>query len=504
DPRIVAYGIVAADEIGLHRGLINTDRNNFAPRFGVAWRVTDNTVLRGGYGIFYPTSAAQNIRDAFGSSPFNQTLTKRTIATAPLGGWPGGLTAAGLTPFSGGVLDTPLDSRPSVNAIPFDLQQPRVEQYNATVEREVGWQTGVRVSYLGTRLHGLIGGVDLNLIPPSDNPYGTTTGDGVTPCTAAGDCRVSAADLARLPFPTLGDYLASYRNFGSGRSHALQVEVNRRFAAGLTLNASYTLLDQKGSGFDVGASSLGGTSYNQFLPENDFAREAFVSRHRFISYGVYELPFGRGRAFGTEIPRWADLTLGQWQLSWNMFAKSGTGFTPFYTCDNCAPVFPGNIASSFIDAVGAFAGTSFRPVVKTDVNPYLNSGDQFFNPAAFAPPPVGADALDNPNIARRNSLTGPGTWGVNLGVRKLFPITETVRLDVGADLNNAFNHPLESPTDLQFANLGTLSMGVDPATRRPFIASVAPNPDFGRIRTSFNQESIDNRRLIRLRLRLTF
>lgn len=504
DPRIVAYGLVAADEIGLHRGLINTDKNNIAPRFGVAWRVTDSTVLRGGYGIFYPTSAAQNIRDAFGSSPFNQALTKRTIATTPLGGWPGGLTAPGLTPFSGGVLDTLLDSRPSVNAIPFDLQQPRVEQFNATVEREVGWQTGVRVSYLGTRLHGLIGGIDLNLLPPSDNPYGTTTGDGVTPCTAAGDCRVSAADIARLPFPTLGDYLASYNNFGSGRSHALQVEVNRRFAAGLTLNASYTLLDQKGSGFDVGASSLGGTSYNQFNPENDFAREAFVSRHRFVSYGVYELPFGRGRAFGAGIPRWADLTLGQWQLSWNMFAKSGTGFTPYYFCDNCGPVYPGNIASSFIDAVGAFGGTSFRPVVRSDVSPYLNSGDQFFNPAAFAPPPVGADALDNPNIARRNSLTGPGTWGVNLGVRKLFPITETIRLDVGADLNNAFNHPLESPTDLQFANLGTISMGVNPTTRRPFIASVAPNPDFGRIIASFNQESIDNRRLIRLRLRLTF
>jgi len=187
-----------------------------------------------------------------------------------------------------------------------------------------------------------------------------------------------------------------------------------------------------------------------------------------------------------------------------MFAKSGTGFTPYYFCDNCGPVFPGNIASSFIDAVGAFGGTSFRPVVTSGVSPYSKSGDQFFNSAAFAPPPVGADALDNPNIARRNSLTGPGTWGVNIGVRKLFPITETMRLDVGADLNNAFNHPLESPTDLQFANLGTLSMGINPATRRPFIASVSPNPDFGRITTSFNQEGIDNRRLIRLRLRLTF
>ena len=506
DPRIVAFGVVAADEIGLHRGLVNPDKNNLAPRFGLAWRVTDKTVLRGGYGLFYPTSAAQNIRDAFGSSPFNQGLTKTNTVANPLGGFPGGLTPAGQTPFSGGQLSA-FGSTPAANAIPFDLQSPRIEQFNITMERELGWKTGLRVSYLGTRMHGLVGGIDLNLIPPSDNPFGTTTGDGVTPCTPGSDCQLSAADRARLPFPALGDFLASYGNFGNGKSNALQFEVNRRFSSGLSFNVSYTLLDQKGSGFDVGASSLGGTSYNQFLPENDYGRDAFVSRHRLVTYGLYSLPFGRGRALGGDMPRALDMAVGGWQLSWNAFAKSGVGFTPYWGCENCAPIFPGNIASSFIDATGAFLGTSFRPILVSGANPNVRNGDQFFNPEAFAPPTTGADFFDNPNVVRRNAFTAPGTWGANLGLRKFFNFSETTRLEVGADLNNAFNHPLQSPTDLftsGFFNLGTFSMRVNPTTLKPEIATVTRNPDFGRIRTSFTQEGIDQRRLIRIRLRLTF
>ena len=506
DANIVSFGVVAADEIGLHPGLINPDKNNLAPRAGVAWRITENTVLRGGYGVFYPTPAAQNIRDAFGSTPFNQGRTRRTVAgSPPLGGFPGGLTPPGQTLFTGGVLNT-FGTVPSANAIPVDLQQPRVQQFNVTVERELGWRTGLRLSYLASRMSGLVGGTDLNLIQPSDIPFGTSTGNGVTPCdVGAGNCVRTAADLARLPFPELGDFLLSYGNFGSGRSHALQFEVNRRFASGLSFNVSYTLLDQKGSGFDVGASSLGGTSYNQFNPESDFGREAFVSRHRLVSYGVFELPFGRGKAFGKELPRAVDAALGGWQLSWNMFAKSGTSFTPFWTCNNCGPVTLGNIASTSIDAIGGFnQSNAYRATIVSGTNLYVNSGDQFFNPAAFGLPPTGADVLDNPSVARRNVLTGPGTWGTNLGLRKFFRFTETTRLEIGADLNNAFNHPLRSPLDINFANLGNFDVGVNPANLQPIITNFSRNIDFGRIRTSFNQEGIDNRRLIRVRARFTF
>lgn len=508
-PFFVNYGVVTAKDAGVTRGLIKEDKNNFAPRLGIAWRVTDKTVLRGGYGLFYPTSAAQGMRDAMATNTFNQRITKRTTTAVPLGGLPGGINPRGITPFSGGTVAT---QGPAINAIPFDLQNPRIEQYNVTFEREFKGNTGIRFSYIGARQHGLIGGFDLNELPPSNVPFGNKNEDG-DPCydTTPGaftqpdesDCS-DVADDARRAFPGLGDFLATYGNTGRGRSHAMQIEVNRRFAGGLMFNVSYTLLDQKSSGIDVGNSSLGGALYNQFNPEQDLSRDSFVSRHRLVSYGAYELPFGRGRKFGSSASKWADAVAGGFQLTWNMFAKSGTGFTPFWSCNNCGPVFPGNIASGFVDAVGDFSGPSFRPLVVGD--PYAGvSGDQSFNPAAFAVPPVGADVFDNPQIAKRNSLLGPGTWGVNLGLRKYFSFTERTRLEVGVDFNNVLNHPLLSPQDPFFANVGDFDISLN-SSGQPVILPdhVNLNPDFGRNNFSFTQEGIDNRRSVRLKLRLTF
>ncbi|HEX5081601.1 MAG TPA: carboxypeptidase-like regulatory domain-containing protein [Blastocatellia bacterium] len=502
DPRMIAYGVVTADEVGVGRGLIKTDTNNLAPRLGAAWRVTDKSVIRGGYGVFYPTSAAQGMRDPLATNAFNQGRTKTSPAATPLSGWPGGINPHGVSPFSAGALRV-LGSQPSANAVPFDIRQPRIQQYNATFEQELPWKLALRASYLGTRLTGLISGIDLNMLPPSDTPYGTTTGDGVTPCTPGEDCDLSPADIARLPFQELGTFLSTYGNTGRGRSHAMQIEVNRRMSSGFTFNFSYTLLDQKSSAPDTGNASLGGTVYNQFKPENDFGAEAFVSRHRFVAYGIIEAPFGKGRKFGGNAPAVVDAIAGGWQVSWNMFAKSGFGFTPYWDCGNCDPVFPGNIASDSVDAVGGFGGTSFRPIVTG--NPQTRTGDRFFNPDAFDPPPLGADFFDNPNVAKRNLLKGPGAWGANLGLDKSFRFGERFRLRLGAQFNNVFNHPLRPPSDDQsFGLLGTINLAVNPANRQLQIASIDRNPDFGRFFDSFNQEGIENRRTIRITLRLTF
>src|SRR5207237_8871194 len=102
-------------------------------------------------------------------------------------------------------------------------------------------------SYLGVTSHGLIGGKDLNEIAPSNTPWGTTfdptgdgIGDGVTSCTPdIGDCAPSLADFARLPYPTLGDYLISFGNYGHSQSNSYQAQLERRFSGGLMFHASY-------------------------------------------------------------------------------------------------------------------------------------------------------------------------------------------------------------------------------------------------------------------------
>jgi hypothetical protein len=504
DPRFLAYGVVTADEAGVGRGLVKTDKNNFAPRLGAAWRLTESDVLRGGYGMFYPTSAAQGMRDALATNGFNQGVTRRNTL-----GLPGGINPRGITPFSGGTVSVgdPNDfGSLAANAIPIDLQSPRIEQFNVTYERELGWDFGVRVSYVGSRQHGLIVGSDLNMLQPNNTPFGILNEDGDRCDPLEGDCALSPADAARRPFPRLGSFLAIYGNGGSGRSHALQVEANRRFAKGLMLSVSYTLLDQKSSGNDSGNSTLGGTLYNQFIINNDFSRDSFVSRHRLVAYGMYELPIGRKRDYGKTLSPLGDAFVGGWDLTWNMFAKSGTGFTPYWQCDNCSDVVGlGNIGSDFLDAVGGFAtGATYRPLVIGD--PYAGlSGNQFFNSNAFALPPTGADLLDNPAVARRNFLTGPGSWGVNLGVHKNFAVTERIRLQVGADFNNVFNHPLWSPVGPEIGQLGNFLVSLDPQGKSVILPeNVFINPDFGRNTVSTPQEGIDSRRSIRIRLRLSF
>src|SRR5262249_15051088 len=149
-----------------------------------AWRVGQNSVIRGGYGIYYPTSAAQGIRDPIATNPFNQAVRKNNDTaippTSPLDGWPGG-GAHGFSPLTGGLTQA-TGNTPSVNVVPFNIHQPRIHQYNATYEREIGWSTVARFSYLGSTMHGLIAGKDLNEVAPSDTPFGTSTGDGVTAC----------------------------------------------------------------------------------------------------------------------------------------------------------------------------------------------------------------------------------------------------------------------------------------------------------------------------------
>lgn len=510
-PATLPVVTAAQSGLGIGRGLVRTDKNNFAPRVGAAFRITDKSVVRGGYGLYFPTSAAQGIRDPLATNSFNFAHTKQDSGT-PLQPWPFPMTGGDEQSLVGAFAF-------SSNSVPVGLREPTVQQYNATYEQQLGLDTSVRVSYLGITAHGLIGGTDLNEIAPSNNPWGTgldSNGDGIadTPLVACspdnGDCAPSLADLSRLRYPTLGDFAIAFGNYGHSQSNSYQIQVERRYQHGLMFNASYTYADQKSTGIDGGNSSLGGVPYDPFNPERDYTQDAWVSRHRFVFYGVYDLPVGRGRKFGSSFSRLADAVIGGWQTTFQMFAKSGTAFTPYWTCDNCGNgvrmVGPGNIASESIDALGDFNDfIGYRPLVVGNYKQHV--GDQLFNPAAFAPPPMGADVFTNPGIAGKNLLWGPGAWGVNFGLHKEFKVTERVTASLGADFDNIFNHPIRMPNqdfgDSSFSYLGGFDIGVNP-NLQPFLQDINPNPDFGRAFSTFSQEGIDSRRTTRLRLRITF
>lgn len=519
DPRIpqtLPTVTAAQSGLGVGRGLVRTDKNNFAPRVGFAWGIGDKSVIRGGYGVYFPTSAAQGIRDPISTNGFNQALLKKTgTVNPPIQPWP--------TPMTGG--DVVLDSTAfSINAVPVGLHAPLVQQYNATFERQLGMKTSVRLSYLGTHATGLIGGIDLNEIAPSNQPWDTTTGDGVTACSPDdGDCLPTPADYARLAYPTLGDYLLTYGNYGHSQTNIFQTQVERRYNNGFMFNASYTYTDSKSTGIDQGNSSLGGVPYDPFQPQLDYTQDAWVSRNRFVFYGVYDLPVGRNRKFGGGFSKALDAVIGGWQTTFQMFAKSGTAFTPYWTCDNCGNglrmVGPGNIASESVDALGDFNDfIGYRPLIVGNYKQHV--ADQVFNPDAFAPPPMGADVFTNPAVARKNLLWGPGGWGVNFGLHKDFRFGERVTASLGADVNNLFNHPIRMPNqdfgDGSFAYLGGFNIKINPSTLQPMLQSgtdcgnpvgqlcLDTNSDFARLFSTFPQEGVDSRRTIRLRLRVTF
>jgi carboxypeptidase family protein/TonB-dependent receptor-like protein len=527
DTRIINFGYVLAKDsgLGVGRGTVRMDKTDFSPRIGVAYRLGTKSVIRGGYGIYYPTSAAQGIRDPIATNPFNQAITKRVPKDSGgnpipplLDGWPDA-NNHGISPITGGTITSGVGGAPAVNVVPFGLHQPRIHQYNATFEREIGWGSAVRFSYLGSTMHGLIAGKDLNELAPNDVPFGThatdDNGDEIGICDPVNnaDCNISNQDAQRYRFPTLGDFVISFGNYGHAQSNAFQTELKHRFTHGLMFNVSYTYLDQKSTALDTGNSSLGGTTYNQYQPDSDYGIDGYVSRHRLVAYGIYDLPVGKGRQYGSSMSRWADAIVGGWQTTFNMFAKSGTGFTPFWTCDDCGSLEPGNIGITSLDAVGDFGNSpTFRPVVLSN-NFNQKTGDQIWNPAAFGLPSVGPDLFTQAGVAKRNMLWGPGTWGVNLGLHKDFRFGDRVSAQLGADFDNIFNHPLLSPnSDVgggggEFAHLGSFVLKVNQTTGALLPldpADVTLNPDFGRLISSFTQEGIDNRRTVRLRLRITF
>ena len=408
-PGLIALGRTrTADQVGLPDTLVNSDKNNFSPRIGFAWRLDESnkTVLRSGFGLFHPTVAVQGIRDLLATNEFRYGKVFR-----------GGSLAHGFS------LGTPVvDAADFGNqGIDPNLQSPDIYQYNLTLERELPGGMGLRVSYIGSTMRKLLVDRDYNTMPVSTVPFDSS----------------DPADLARLPFAPYGFYMDIVENRGSGQFDAGQFELLRRWRNGLALDVAYTLAHSDSNAPDTGNSTIGPVQFDPYDIEKDRGPDPNVVKHRMVANATWDVPVGRGRPHGADMSRWADALFGGWTVSTLFQARSGQNLTPFFS--GFYTTSPWNTGKP-LDGLGTVFCCAWRPDQIHDPNTG-GSRSAFFDQTAYALPQPGM--LGN---AKKGSLKGPGTWVVNFAFYKDVLTLDRFRLQLSALLDNAFNHPQFFPT----------------------------------------------------------
>jgi hypothetical protein len=394
---------ILASTLGLSNALINTDKNNISPRVGFAYRIGQDskTVLRGGFGLFHPTVAVQGVRDLLATNEFRfgkrrrgVTLQKGFSSAEPVTS-PGDYGSEGIDP---------------------NIQSPDIYQYNLTLERELPGDLGLRVSYIGSSMRKLLVTKFFNDLPASTTHFDPESED----------------DQARLPlFPYVNNYINITQNLGSGQFHAGQIELVRRWKSGLAVNVAYTLAHSSSNAPDSGNSSLGVIQFDSFDIEKDRGPDPNVIKHRVVANATLDIPLGRGRKHGANMPGWANALFGGWTVSSLFQARSGNNLTPFFS--GFYTTSPWNTGRA-LDGVGCFC-ESWRPD-QTGTPSTGGSRDAFFNTGAYSIPADGT--LGN---AKKGRLKGPGTWVVNFAFYKDVVTRQRFRLQLTALLDNAFNHP---------------------------------------------------------------
>ena len=369
-------------------GFLEPDYNNFAPRIGLAYRLGDKSTIRAGYGIYYESNFVWEGQSARGNWPYaaNQTVSLNRAFGDPL------VSVARVFPE--------LD----LNKVPLGVGQtqdrlnrtPYVQQWNINLQYGLTPTTLLDVGYIGNKGTHLNQWVEQNTTLPSpESPEG------------------------RRPFPINNTPLRISHHLGNSTYNALQVKLEKQFSQGLSFLSSYAW----GRTIDIG-SNRGYHSMNRFNLNADRALADFHSSHVYALSWVWELPFGRNRAFGSGWSSLQNGVLGGWQLTGIVSARAGRPVNPQLTFDNA------NIGQGVLRQ---------RPNVTR--NPNLAAGQQtserFFDTEAFQLP-----ARFTFGNSGRNVIIGPGVHRWDLGIYKDFqvpPLGEAGRIQFRAELFNAFN-----------------------------------------------------------------
>jgi hypothetical protein len=366
---------------GVRRSIIEPDRNNWAPRFGFAFRPLGNerTVVRGGYGIFY----SQHITNA----QFLLRLNPPFVIERLLNASPTERVLSLQYPFPTGVGAV----AGAANNVDPHLVDGYVQQWSLNIQKQIAADTALEIGYVGSKGTHLNGTIALNQAFPGTAPI-----------------------QARRPDSRYGQ-LTHIGSFASSRYDALQIRVERRFLRGLAFLAGYTW----GKSLDDASSQQSGTPQNTYDLRSERGRSQFDIRNVFTFSSVWELPFGQGRKWLQQGAM--EKILGGWQLSGIAILQTGYPFTIGVSGDNSGSGTGADRADRIADGKLAESEQSLQ---------------RFFNTSAFALP-----ARLTFGNAGRFILSGPGMTSVDVALLKQIRITERHWLQFRAEVFNLPNHP---------------------------------------------------------------
>lgn len=440
---------LTAKEAGWPETLRFPDKNNFNPRFGFAYRPFSDTktVIRGGVGFYTMTILGSVFYSLTGIHSSDVTAFANAIEGGrPLFQWP-------QTSFGTGRSGGPVGSQDFRTANAHDWRDPYAIQWNLTAERELGWATGLRVSYIGMRSVKLPWAPDINQPLPSTTPF-------------------TRRPLTDRPFPNWNIIFS--RDHGANAIYnALQTEITHRFQGGLTFDTAWTWAKNLGDNAGPAPGSFaaengGGRMMNFYDRRGDRGNVAHTRRHRWVSTALYELPFGKGRRFANTSNTLANALVGGWHISSILLVQTG----PFLTA---------TMSGGDPSGTGAPGRSSQRPDVARNGNLSDPTANRWWDRDAFFCPGRQAGAADRFNcnvtpIARFGNggvgtLVGPGTFNFSLGFGKQFSITEAIRLKFEGSFTNLPNHPnLNDPvsTNITSGSFGqiTTARGADSGGNR--------------------------------------
>ena len=373
--------IVQLGQNGIPRAGYNPDRNNFAPRLGIAWTPGKSSrwVIRTGYGIYYDQSSLSPSEGIYFSPPYFNSKLFIPSAQLPV------------------VLENPFPANfpqflpPSAFAYQRNLRTPYVQQWNFSLQRELTRSSVAQVAYVGTKGTKLIDNRDIN--QPNASPQ----------------------EPNLRPVPQFAD-IDAYESRGSSNYNALQARFIQRFHAGLSALATYTWSKSidDASGF---FSSAGDPNFpqNSNNTQADRGLSNFDIRHRFTLAYCYDLPLPARNIF-----------LRGWQTNGVWTFQTGRPFT--------ITLLPGvdNSNTGIADVVSVVD----RPNVVA--SPVLSNPTpaEWFNTSAFAISPFGT--FGN---AGRNIVTGPAFSSIDVSAVKNTILREGLSLQFRIEIFNLLNRP---------------------------------------------------------------